>query len=101
VIKARKEAGHLKEDFCDDVFTLNCPDLVHCTSVKVVLKDIGSKGLWPQLICCAPFPSIALYFRILYLSYPKVRVVSYSYLKIRISIIYLSEGKDSIVFLSG
>jgi len=101
VIKARKEAGHLKEDFCDDILTLNCPDLVHCTFVKVVLKDIGSEGLWPQLVYCAPFPSIALYFRILYLSYPKVRVVSYSYLKIRISIIYLSEGKDSIVFLSG
>ncbi|KAG2030018.1 hypothetical protein BDR03DRAFT_1017643, partial [Suillus americanus] len=30
-----------------------------------VLKGIGSKGLWPQLMRCAPFPSIVPYFRIL------------------------------------
>jgi hypothetical protein len=34
-------------------------------AVKVVLKGIGSEGLWPQLVCCASFPSIAPYFRIL------------------------------------
>jgi len=28
-------------------------------------NDIGSEGLRPQLVCCAPFPSIAPYFRIL------------------------------------
>jgi len=34
----------------------------------------GSEGLWPQLVRCAPFPSIALYFRILYLSYLKIQM---------------------------
>jgi hypothetical protein len=33
--------------------------------VKVVLKGNGSKGLRPQLVRCAPFPSIAPYFRML------------------------------------
>jgi hypothetical protein len=33
--------------------------------VKVVLKGNGSEGLRPQLIRCAPFPSIAPYFRML------------------------------------
>jgi len=36
-----------------------------CAAVKVVLKGNGSKGLRPQLVRCAPFPSIALYFRML------------------------------------
>ncbi|KAG2030198.1 hypothetical protein BDR03DRAFT_1017395 [Suillus americanus] len=27
-----------------------------------VLKGIGSEGLWPQLVRCAPFPSIVPYF---------------------------------------
>ncbi|KAG2747606.1 hypothetical protein P692DRAFT_201806421 [Suillus brevipes Sb2] len=40
--------------------------------VKVVLKAIGSEGLWPQLVHCAPFPSIALYFTKARLSCPKV-----------------------------
>jgi len=35
------------------------------TTVKVVLKGNGSKGLRPQLVHCAPFPSIAPYFRML------------------------------------
>lgn len=26
-------------------------------------RIIGSEGFWPQLVCCAPFPSIAPYFR--------------------------------------
>jgi len=34
-------------------------------SVKVVLKGNGSKGLRPQLVRCAPFPSIAPYCRML------------------------------------
>jgi hypothetical protein len=33
--------------------------------VKVVLKGNRSKGLRPQLVRCAPFPSIAPYFRVL------------------------------------
>jgi hypothetical protein len=33
--------------------------------VKVILKGNGSEGLQPQLIRCAPFPSIAPYFRML------------------------------------
>jgi hypothetical protein len=28
--------------------------------VKVVFSSNGSEGLWPQLVRCAPFPSIAL-----------------------------------------
>jgi hypothetical protein len=43
--------------------------IVECTYlrvfVKVVLKGNGSKGLRPQLVRCAPFPSIAPYFRML------------------------------------
>jgi hypothetical protein len=33
------------------------PDLSRSCS-----RAIGSEGLWPQLVRCAPFPSIALYF---------------------------------------
>jgi len=33
--------------------------------VKVILKGNGSEGLQPQLVRCAPFPSIAPYFRML------------------------------------
>jgi hypothetical protein len=33
--------------------------------VKVVLKGNRSEGLRPQLVRCAPFPSIAPYFRML------------------------------------
>jgi hypothetical protein len=40
--------------------------------VKVMLKAIGSEGLWPQLVRCAPFLSIALYFTKARLSRPKV-----------------------------
>jgi hypothetical protein len=35
-------------------------------------RAIGSEGLWPQLVRCAPFPSIALYFTKARLSRPKV-----------------------------
>jgi hypothetical protein len=31
--------------------------------LRLCLKGIISKGLQPQLICCAPFPSITQYFR--------------------------------------
>jgi hypothetical protein len=34
--------------------------------LRLCSKNIRSEGLWPQLICCAPFPSIAPYFRTLY-----------------------------------
>jgi hypothetical protein len=66
-------------------------------------NDIGSKGLRPQLVRCAPFPSIAQYFRMLYVLYLKIRmtIVAYPkvwmtigwYLEVRISIVYLSKGK--------
>jgi len=56
--------------------------------------DIRSEGLWPQLICCASFLSIALYCRVLYLSYLKIRTTIIWYPDVRTSIIYLSEGKD-------
>jgi hypothetical protein len=50
-------------------------------------NDIGSEGLRPQLVCCAPFPSIAPYFRILYLSYPMIQMAIVAYLKVRTTII--------------
>jgi len=37
-------------------------------------RDIRSKGLWPQLVCCAPFPSTALYFRVVYVVYLKIHM---------------------------
>jgi len=69
-------------------------------SVKVVLKDIGSEGLWPQLVCCAPFPSIAQYFRILYLSYPKIWMAIVAYPKVQTTIVWYPDVGTSIVFLS-
>jgi hypothetical protein len=50
-------------------------------------RGIGSEGLWPQLICCAPFPSIAPYFRILYVSYPKIRMAIVAYPKVQTTIV--------------
>jgi hypothetical protein len=35
-------------------------------------RAVGSEGLWPQLVRCAPFPNIALYFTKARLSRPKV-----------------------------
>jgi hypothetical protein len=50
-------------------------------------NDIGSKGLWPQLICCAPFLSIAQYFRKLYISYSKIWMAIVAYPKVWTTII--------------
>jgi hypothetical protein len=50
-------------------------------------NDIGSEGLRSQLICCAPFPSIAQYFRILYVSYPKIWIAIVAYPKVRMTIV--------------
>jgi hypothetical protein len=66
-------------------------------TVKVILKDIGSEGLQPQLIRCAPFLSIAPYFRILYLSYPKIRMAIIAYPKVRTTIIWYPDVETSIV----
>jgi len=93
--------------------------LAHKGNVKGSLlrsysNRFGSEGLRPQLVCCAPFLSIAQYFRILSVSYPKIRMAIVAYLKVwmtivwypdvgtsiitypkvRISIVFLSEGKD-------
>jgi hypothetical protein len=69
-------------------------------SVKVVLKGNGSKGLWPQLVCCAPFPSIAQYFRMLRVSYPKIRMAIGAYPKVRTTIVWYPGVEESNVFLS-
>jgi hypothetical protein len=37
--------------------------------LRLYSNGIGSEGLWPQLVHCAPFLSIAQYFRKLYVSY--------------------------------
>jgi len=50
-------------------------------------RGIGSEGLRPQLVCCAPFPSIALYFRILYVSYPKIQMAVVVYPKVWTTIV--------------
>jgi hypothetical protein len=63
-------------------------------------KDIGSEGLRPQLVCHAPFPSIAPYFRILYLSYPKIQMAIVAYPKVWTTIIWYLDVETSIVFLS-
>jgi hypothetical protein len=63
-------------------------------------KGIGSKGLWPQLVCCAPFLSIAPYFRILYLSYPKIRMAIVAYAKVWTTIVWYPDVVTSIIFLS-
>jgi hypothetical protein len=60
----------------------------------------GSKGLQPQLVCCAPFPSIAPYFRILYLSYLKIRMAIIAYPKVWTIIIWYPDVETSIIFLS-
>jgi hypothetical protein len=62
--------------------------------LRLYSRGIGSEGLWPQLIRCAPFPSIAPYFRLLYLSYPKVRTTIIWYPGIETSNVFLSEDKE-------
>jgi hypothetical protein len=60
-------------------------------SLNILLRlySIGfrSEGLWPQLICCASFPSIAPYFRILYLLYPKIWMAIVVYPKVQTTIV--------------
>jgi hypothetical protein len=68
--------------------------------VKVILKGNGSKGLRPQLIRCAPFPSIAPYFRMLYVLYPKIQMAVVAYLKVRKTIVWYPGIEESNVFLS-
>jgi len=68
--------------------------------LRLYSKDIGSEGLRPQLVHCAPFPSIAPYFRILYLSYPKIRMAIVVYPKVRTTIVWYLDIETSIVFLS-
>jgi hypothetical protein len=80
-----------------------CKMFVHIL-LRLYSNDIGSKGLWSQLIRCAPFPSIAQYFRKLYILCLKILMAIVAYLKVwttivwypkvRISIIYLSKSKD-------
>jgi hypothetical protein len=59
------------------------------SNILLRLYSIGfrSEGLRPQLIHCAPFPSLALYFRILYLSYPKIRMAIVVYPKVWTTIV--------------
>jgi hypothetical protein len=47
----------------------------------------GSEGLRPQLVRCAPFPSIAPYFRMLYILYPKIQMANVAYPKVRTTIV--------------
>jgi hypothetical protein len=68
--------------------------------VKVVLKGNRSEGLQPQLVCCAPFLSIALYFRMLYVSYPKIRMAVVAYPKVRKTIVWYPGIEESNIFLS-
>jgi hypothetical protein len=63
-------------------------------------KGIGSEGLWPQLVRCAPFPSIAPYFRILYVSYLKIQMAIVAYPKVRTTIVGYPVIETSNVFLS-
>jgi len=60
----------------------------------------GSEGLRPQLVCCAPFPSIAPYFRMLYISYPKIRMAIVVYPKVRTTIVWYPGREEGNVFLS-
>jgi hypothetical protein len=59
--------------------------------LKLYSIGIGSEGLWPQLICCAPFPSTVLYFRVVYVAYLKIQMTIVLYLKAWTSIVLLSE----------
>jgi hypothetical protein len=69
-------------------------------SVKVVLKGNGSEGLRPQLVRCAPFLSIAPYFRMLYVSYLKIRMAIVVYPKVRMTIVWYPVREEGNVFLS-
>jgi hypothetical protein len=73
---------------------------VRPSSLRLCSNDIGSEGLWPQLVCCAPFLSIVPYFRILYLLYPKIRMAIIAYLKVWMTIVWYLDVGTSIVYLS-
>jgi len=62
--------------------------------LRLYSKGIGSKGFWPQLVCCAPLLSIAQYFRKLYVSYLKIQMAIVVYLKGLDDYCMISEGKD-------
>jgi hypothetical protein len=59
-----------------------------------------SKGLWPQLVRCAPFLSIAPYFRMLYVLCPKIRMAVVVYPKVWTTIVWYLGIEGSSVFLS-
>jgi hypothetical protein len=74
---------------------------LHCLHLlRSYSRGNGSEGLRPQLVRCAPFPSIAPYFRILYVSYPKIRMAIVAYLKVRMTIIWYPGREEGNVFLS-
>jgi hypothetical protein len=75
--------------------SIHCPPMLRSYS-----NDIRSKGLQPQLIHCAPFPSIAQYFRKLYISYLKIWMVIVAYLKVWMTIVWYPKVRISIIFLS-
>jgi len=77
-----------------------CSILLFGSLLRSYSKDIRSEGLQPQLVCCAPFLSIAPYFRTLYLSYPKIRMAIVAYPKVWTTIIWYPDVETSIVFLS-
>jgi hypothetical protein len=71
-----------------------------CWILRLYSQYIGSEGLRPQLVHCAPFLSIAPYFRILYLSYPKIQMAIVVYPKVQTTIVWYLGVETSIVFLS-
>jgi len=74
--------------------------LPYLNLLRLYSRGIGSEGLRPQLIRCAPFPSIAPYFKILYLSYPKIWMAMVVYPKVRTTIIWYPDVETSIVYSS-
>jgi hypothetical protein len=75
------------------IFVVSCPHILTVFSMKsqrllrLYSKDIGSEGLRAQLIPCAPFLSIAQYFRMLYILYPKIQMAIITYPKVWTTII--------------
>jgi hypothetical protein len=68
--------------------------------LRLYSRGNRSEGLQPQLVHCAPFLSIAPYFRMLYISYPKIRMAIVAYPKVRMTIIWYLGREESNVFLS-
>jgi len=75
-------------------------DLFSRLVLRSYSRGNGSEGLRPQLVCCAPFPSIAPYFRMLYVSYPKIRMANVAYPKVRTTIVWYPGIEESNIFLS-